>query len=312
MLDEIDGERIIWQDSIDKSTSFALTATRALKIESKKKKVANILQQCVLAGMTISIMNRVSESHGVRMWGTGLLTNTGKPMEGEHVNKYDVGDVLFFRNGQLQMRFDSVRKPDSVLELVKATTRQDFVSANTDEIKPETIEQQEFVSADANAIKPVAGESETELWRKPVVVPLQIGGRGFLHTKSVKAFYVISNLRASIVGAGKGRTINYFNTGDFYKTFLGISRPQIGSKRIDVPKGWKGGIIAECSLAGTQVAITERTEVTMPTHMGLTRDIKPTGDINFIVGGNIVLTFENVEGPDDIVALIERSLKRQN
>lgn len=305
-LSEINGEPVIWEHIAKKTFMgkpiivLVITGKSAMILEIKDTQ-RNVLQQCSLRDTTVSVLNR-SE-----------VTNLHRARMGEQsTSSHDVGDILFFGNGQLRLRFDSIPNPDSVIEILGANAKQETAVPVV-----ETTSSKETDVLVGEATRPKGSVEEVELWSYgPLVARVEFvqehgkhSRREFMHVKdAVKIRYVLTNTRAYIIGASGEGKIEYFNSNAyFYKTFYHIPQTQmkIIKKKLMIAKGWNGGVIVQCYLADAQTAITNRNE-------SATNGIeKPLGDINFLVGGSTALTFELVEDPDGVLSLINHLLKQR-
>jgi hypothetical protein len=289
MLSELDGEPIVWQHEFrdigflseylrvskffivrtNLKVVYVLTNKRALILEVKGQQKV-VLGQCQLEGVTASVMNRRDESSATR---TSSSEVVGTVTRG-------VGDVLFFGQGQLKLRFDGVPSPDEVVGLLGAVAKQQTVSP---------------IKEGAPAMDLVA---EKQVWNSgPLVATIQFGEgggwRSALHRKMIKIQYVLTNKRAYITGTGGEGKI---------EGAYGLSHPKILHEKLVVAKDWNGGIIAQCDLAQAEPVIVNRKQ----TDKIGEAFVKSIGDIDFLVGGRVSLSFHDIEDPDGIIALIRQ------
>jgi len=112
--------------------------------------------------------------------------------------------------------------------------------------------------------------------------------------------YVITNKRAYIIGdSGEEDEIKE-------EPYEGIV-----SGLLVVPENWNGGIIAECNLLEVEpVILRRRRSKGSPIDIYDPESIESRefGDIAFVGRNKILLTFRDVQNPDDVITLIRHTL----
>jgi len=285
MLEEIEGESVLWKyqlpskglsDRFKPKIFYVLTARRAMIVEANGNNLT-ILKQCQLENVLPTLMNAntkasFSESEVFKQFkGEERFFGTSKMY----------GDILFMEEGVVRLRFDSAQDPDDVINLINV------------------IKKQKVKSSVSNGKATTSG-NEVEIWNSgPLVSRIQFGEtKGIFNAKFMKIHYAITNKRAYIIGDGK------------------ISRTPFGwaklvSGLLVVPENWNGGIIAECNLLEVEPVILRRRRVEGPqleTYDPESKESREFGDIAFVGRDKILLTFKDVEYPDDVIGLIRHAL----
>lgn len=106
---------LIWRSStIERRVIYILTSDQAKIISSRHARVNpgddKILANCRISGSTISVRHRTK----IPIQSTEQL-NTSVP----HIDRTVVGDILFERDGRVQLTLRMVRDPDGVLAFIE-------------------------------------------------------------------------------------------------------------------------------------------------------------------------------------------------
>jgi len=285
MLEEIEGESVLWKyqlpskglsDRFKPKIFYVLTARRAMIVEANGNNLT-ILKQCQLENVLPTLMNANTKA-------SFSESEVFKKFKGEErffgASKM-YGDILFMEEGVVKLRFDSAQDPDDVINLINV------------------IKKQRVKSSVSNGKATTSG-NEVEIWDSgPLVSRIQFGEtKGIFNAKFMEIHYAITNKRAYIIGDGKIR-----------RTQFGWAKPVSGL--LVVPENWNGGIIAECNLLGVEPVILRRRRWEGPpieTYDPGSKESREFGDIAFVGRDKILLTFKDVEDPDDVIGLIRHAL----
>ena len=285
MLEEIEGESVLWKyqlpskglsDRFKPKIFYVLTARRAMIVEANGNNLT-ILKQCQLENVLPTLMNANTKA-------SFSESEVFKKFKGEErffgASKM-YGDILFMEEGVVKLRFDSAQDPDDVINLINV------------------IKKQRVKSSVSNGKATTSG-NEVEIWDSgPLVSRIQFGEtKGIFNAKFMGIRYVITNKRAYIIGDGKIR-----------RTPFGWAK--LVSGLLVVPTNWNGGIIAECNLLGVEPVILRRRRWEGPpieTYDPWSKESREFGDIAFVGRDKILLTFKDVEDPDDVIGLIRHAL----
>jgi hypothetical protein len=282
MLEEIEGEPVLWKYELPSKGLLArfkpkifyvLTARRAMIVEANGNNLT-ILNQCQLENVLPTLMNAntqasLSESEVFKQFkGEERIFGASKMY----------GDILFMEKGVVKLRFDSAQDPDDVINLI------------------DVIKKQKVKSSVSNS-KTTTGGNEVEIWNSgPLLSRIQFGEtKGIFNSKFMEIRYVITNKRAYIIGDGKIK-----------KTPFGWAK--LVSGLLEIQPNWNGGIIAECNLSDVEPVILRRRRkegISPETYQSESQEF---GDIAFVGRDKILLTFKDVEYPDDVIALIRHTL----
>jgi len=285
MLEEIEGESVLWKyqlpskglsDRFKPKIFYVLTARRAMIVEANGNNLT-ILKQCQLENVLPTLMNANTKA-------SFSESEVFKQFKGEErffgASKM-YGDILFMEEGVVKLRFDSAQDPDDVINLINV------------------IKKQKVKSSVSNGKATTSG-NEVEIWDSgPLVSRIQFGEtKGIFNAKFMGIRYVITNKRAYIIGDGKIR-----------RTPFGWAK--LVSGLLVVPTNWNGGIIAECNLLEVEPVILRRRRWEGPsieTYDPESKESRELGDIAFVGRDKILLTFKDVEYPDDVIGLIRQAL----
>jgi len=285
MLEEIEGESVLWKyqlpskglsDRFKPKIFYVLTARRAMIVEANGNNLT-ILKQCQLENVLPTLMNANTKA-------SFSESEVFKQFKGEErffgASKM-YGDILFMEEGVVKLRFDSAQDPDDVINLINV------------------IKKQRVKSSVSNGKATTSG-NEVEIWDSgPLVSRIQFGEtKGIFNAKFMGIRYVITNKRAYIIGDGKIR-----------RTPFGWAK--LVSGLLVVPTNWNGGIIAECNLLEVEPVILRRRRWEGPsieTYDPESKESRELGDIAFVGRDKILLTFKDVEYPDDVIGLIRQAL----
>lgn len=285
MLEEIEGESVLWKyqlpskglsDRFKPKIFYVLTARRAMIVEANGNNLT-ILKQCQLENVLPTLMNANTKA-------SFSESEVFKQFKGEErffgASKM-YGDILFMEEGVVKLRFDSAQDPDDVINLINV------------------IKKQKVKSSVSNGKTTTSG-NEVEIWDSgPLVSRIQFGEtKGIFNAKFMEIHYAITNKRAYIIGDGKIR-----------RTQFGWAKPVSGL--LVVPENWNGGIIAECNLLEVEPVILRRRRWEGPpieTYDPWSKESREFGDIAFVGRDKILLTFKDVEDPDDVIGLIRHAL----
>ena len=282
MLEEIEGESVLWKyqlpskglsDRFKPKIFYVLTARRAMIVEANGNNLT-ILKQCQLENALPTLMNANTKA-------SFSESEVFKQFKGEEsffgASKM-YGDILFMEEGVVKLRFDSAQDPDDVINLINV------------------IKKQKVKSSVSNG-EATTSENEVEIWDSgPLVSRIQFGEtKGIFNAKFMKIRYVITNKRAYIIGDGKIRRTPF----GWAKLISGL---------LEIQPNWNGGIIAECNLLEVEPVILRRRRmkgISPETHQSESLEF---GDIAFVGRDKILLTFKDVEYPDDVIGLIRHTL----
>jgi hypothetical protein len=284
MLEEIEGESVLWKYQLPSKGLFnlfkpkifyVLTASRAMIVKAIGNNIT-ILEQCQLDNVFPSLMNAKTQS-------SISLSEVFKQFKGEEsiytlgaLKKYS--SILFMEKGVMKLRFDYVQDPDDVINLI------------------DVIKKQKVKSSVSNSKTTTSG-NEVEIWNSgPLLSGIQFGeSKRIFNTKYIQIRYVITNKRAYIIGEGKIK-----------KTRWSYAKPVTGL--LVVPTNWNGGIIAECNLLEVEPVILRRRSKKVISSETYQSESREFGDIAFVGRDKILLTFKDLENPDDVITLIRNTL----
>jgi hypothetical protein len=288
MLEEIEGESVLWKyqlpskglsDRFKPKIFYVLTARRAMIVEANGNNLT-ILKQCQLENVLPTLMNANTKA-------SFSESEVFKQFKGEErifgASKM-YGDILFIEEGVVKLRFDSAQDPDDVINLINV------------------IKKQKVKSSVSNGKATTSG-NEVEIWDSgPLVSRIQFGEtKGIFNAKFMEIHYAITNKRAYIIGDGKIRRTPF----GWAKLVFGWAK--LVSGLLVVPENWNGGIIAECNLLEVEPVILRRRRWKGPpieTYDPESKESREFGDIAFVGRDKILLTFKDVENPDDVIKLI--------
>jgi hypothetical protein len=286
MLEEIEGESVLWKYQLPSGGLFnrskpnifyVLTASRAIVVGAIGNDIT-IIEQCQLDNVFPSVMDVTTES-------SKSVSAIFKRIKGEETpfTKFalrEYGSILFFEKGVVKLRFDYVEDPNDVINLI------------------DVIKKQRVKSSVSNS-KITTGENEVEIWNSGTL----LSRIQFVESKrtehNIKIRYVITNKRAYIIG----------NSGE-EKIEKGLNGWPVSGLLV-VPENWNGGIIAECNLLEVEPVILRRRKWEGPpieTYDPWSKESREFGDIVFVGRDKILLTFKDVQNPDDVIKLIRDTL----
>jgi len=290
MLEEIEGESVLWKyqllsegfwDGSKPNILYVLTSSRAIIVEAIGNDIT-IIGQCQLDNVfptviNVAIKNPITAGLSPVFYSRPFKED--EPFSGYKPMEY--GSILFFENGVVKLRFDDVGDPNDVINLINV------------------IKKQKVRSSVSNGKATTSG-NEVEIWNSGTLLSqIQFGEtKGIFNAKFMEIRYVITNKRAYIIGDGKIR-----------RTPFGWAK--LVSGLLVVPENWNGGIIAECNLLEVEPVILRRRR-----SKGTPIDIydpesiesREFGDIAFVGRNKILLTFRDVQNPDDVITLIRHTL----
>jgi len=283
MLEEIEGESVLWKyqllsegfwDGSKPNILYVLTSSRAIIVEAIGNDIT-IIGQCQLDNVFPTVIN-VRIKNPIAGLSPVFYSRPFKEDE-----EYPFGSILFFENGVVKLRFDDVGDPNDVINMINV------------------IKKQRVKSSVSNS-KKTTGENEVEIWNSGTL----LSRIQFVESKrtkdGIKIRYVITNKRAYIIGDSGGE--------DEIKEEL-YREPVSGL--LVVPENWNGGIIAECNLLEVEPVILRRRRWEGPpieTYDPESKESIEFGDIAFVGRDKILLTFKDVEYPDDVITLIRHAL----
>ena len=282
MLEEIEGESVLWKyqllsegfwDGSKPNILYVLTSSRAIIVEAIGNDIT-IIGQCQLDNVFPTVIN-VRIKNPIAGLSPVFYSRPFKEDE-----EYPFGSILFFENGVVKLRFDDVGDPNDVINMINV------------------IKKQRVKSSVSNS-KKTTGENEVEIWNSGTL----LSRIQFVESKrtehNIKIRYVITNKRAYIIGnSGEGKIEKGLNGWPV-------------SGLLVVPENWNGGIIAECNLLEVEPVILRRRRWEGPpieTYDPWSKESREFGDIAFVGRDKILLTFKDVENPDDVIGLIRHTL----
>ena len=293
MLEEIEGESVLWKyqllsegfwDGSKPNILYVLTSSRAIIVEAIGNDIT-IIGQCQLDNVfptviNVAIKNPITAGLSPVFYSRPFKEDEEYPFLGYKPMEY--GSILFFENGVVKLRFDDVGDPNDVINMINV------------------IKKQKVKSSVSNS-KKTTGENEVEIWNSGTL----LSRIQFVESKrtkdDIKIRYVITNKRAYIIGDSGGE--------DEIKEEL-YREPVSGL--LVVPENWNGGIIAECNLLEVEPVILRRRRwegpPTIETYALGSKESREFGDIAFVGRDKILLTFRDVQNPDDVITLIRHTL----
>jgi len=300
MLEEIEGESVLWEyqllsegfwDESKPNILYVLTSSRAMIVGAIGNDMT-IIGQCQLDNVFPTVINVAIKNPNPITAGLSPVFNSRPFKEDERYpfsgyKPMEYGSILFFENGVVKLRFDDVGDPNDVINMINV------------------IKKQRVKSSVSNS-KTTTDENEVEIWNSGTL----LSHIKFVESKrteyGIKIRYVITNKRAYIIGDSGGE--------DEIKEEL---YEGIVSGFLVVPENWNGGIIAECNLLEVEPVILRRRREEWPQwplfkahdpYALESSESREFGDIAFVGRDKILLTFRDVQNPDDVITLIRHTL----
>jgi len=313
----VDGEPVIWKNTPPEfkgllgflqdlfsgkgsSTINVITGKRALILEVNENQ-RKVLSQCNLAQCTASVINR-RRYHG-------NISGTGANVSVQNIPQ--LGDLVFFRNGNVVLKFSDVNDPDYLLELVRsAVISRTSDRVSTDQNKPLNLPgpspsraalYQQGARKEAGPLTEfVLGYGERILWE---------------WTKLRSYRCIITNKRAVTITTKPSfsgfmeRALGNFGTNDSPQiSEVNLLDAQIIAKKTGEMTKEHLDYYASKSYLDSVIALNKASYKNAPNVRDQT--MVPVGDIIFLVNGHIALQFKEIPDPESVVSLVQAVLKQ--